>query len=152
MGTWGHPVNKRQSQGNTGHFWCNGSPALQVDSLICCLNQNRISIPSLSLSLFSFSPPLLLLLLPLLFLLLFLYSGFLWWRLMWRVEFFRERGKVCFLSVHIYLKGMRCRNSGAISLVLLFWAASVLSFSMNQHFSQLPVRWSDVYTWSHSEE
>lgn len=50
---------------------------------------------------FSFSFSFLLLPPPLLFLPLFLYSGFLWWRLTWRVEFFRERGKVCFLSVHI---------------------------------------------------
>ena len=71
----------------------------------------------------------------------FVYSGFSWWSLIWRTEFFRERGKgLLSFCVHV-VKGIHSWSSGAISLVLLFWVASVLFFSMNQHYSQLSGRW-----------
>ena len=95
--------------------------------------------------LFFLSLPLLLLLFFLLsvflFLLLFLYSGFSWRSLMWRAEFFRqsEKGSLSFCA-HV-VKGIHSWSSGAISLVLLFWVASVLLFSMNQHYSQLSGKW-----------
>ena len=76
-----------------------------------------------------------------LFLLLFLYSGFSWWSLIWRTEFFRERGKGLLSFCAHVVKGIHSRSSGAIFLVLLFWVASVLFFSMNQHYSQLSGRW-----------
>lgn len=47
------------------------------------------------------------------------YSSLSWWSLMWRVEFFWERGKVCFPSVHL-AKGIHCRGPGTTSTTALW--------------------------------